>query len=83
MISEVDINVVSISPFDEDINIDNKIKKAGEDDYIIDEVENKRKRRVFKKLKMKCALTGERPGMMLTYLSKFLIPCLRFDQLTR
>jgi hypothetical protein len=40
-ISEVEINNVSISPFDEDINIDNKIKRDREDHNTIDEVENK------------------------------------------
>jgi hypothetical protein len=55
LISEVDINDVSISPSDEienvvsdvNINIDNKIKRAREDNVI--EVENKRKGRVLKK----------------------------------
>jgi hypothetical protein len=43
MIFEVEINDVSISPSDEDIRIDNKMKRAREDDYIIDEVKNKEK----------------------------------------
>jgi hypothetical protein len=52
MISEVDINDVWISPFEEDINIDSKIKRARDDDNIIDERENK-KGIVFKKFEEK------------------------------
>jgi hypothetical protein len=48
MITEVDINDVSISPSDEDINIDSKIKRTREDDNTIDEAVNK-KGRVLKK----------------------------------
>jgi hypothetical protein len=55
MIYEVDINDVSISPSDEDINVDNKIKRAREDDNIIDEVENKNGREY--------PLTGRKTGI--------------------
>jgi hypothetical protein len=65
MISEVDINDVSISQSDEDINIDSKIKRNRKDDDIIYEAENKKGiilKKFFDENDIEYPLTGGETG---------------------